>query len=154
MLNNFISAVIGATLSLLLIVLPVGYYNGYFKEPLPVPYTVQEVDFGVSDDIIFITAGFNIPNEDCEFRTLDVFGNYLGEWFLVDWVDFEREEGQGDRVTGDHTLRVAATLDQVYDYLEIRTRHECIVDNPETEDIIEKEMIGKVFARIDLDGET
>jgi len=94
------------------------------------PYTnVQLVSVAKADTSVTITANFR--KTDCSFQRLEVFGQDLGQTYVLDWenvvVGDEADRGPNyDRAAGDHTLRIKVKLpDTSYDKIEIRTRHLC-----------------------------
>lgn len=94
------------------------------------PYSDVTVKFSnIIDDTYFITASF-IKNE-CKFKKLEIFGhsNTEEEWTFLPYENLPGPTGEaveGDRVAGEHTLRLSAALDgRDYDKIQIRTRHDC-----------------------------
>jgi len=120
---------VGFVASTVFLIMPYIYIaTDYFS---PQPYSVQSLNYEVSGDDVLLTASFN--KSSCEFRQLDIFGKYLGEWFLVPYTNTLTEDYTGDRIIGEHTMRITAgPITRAYTELQIRTRHLCGEDDPTT----------------------
>lgn len=111
---------IGAILSLMFTV-PLLKTNGYFG---PIPFSYVSTDsVEVVDNNLEISATF-LKTDQCIFDSLGVFGEKLGQWNQLDWVDVNGEKG--DRLEGYHTLNLAIDVSNgPYTKIQVRTRHEC-----------------------------
>lgn len=128
---------VGALLSFTLL-LP---WTEFFQQD---PYTKVEVlSVKPVDNAVIVTANFR--KNECVFQRLEVFGQDLGQTYVLQWANVVIGDGEDrgpryDRVAGDQTLRLKVyTGGKNYDTLEIRTRHLC-----------GDKTVDKVFAVIDL----
>lgn len=152
--HNTKDFLIGSVASLAFIVMPYLYfYTDVFESGLD-PYEVTEASYNIEDygpewlngKSIVIKASF--IKTDCEFRRLEVFGNYADEWFIIPWSNTLDVDAEGDRIKGEATLRITAQpYDKDYDQVQIRTRHMCLVEV----DGKEKEVfVDKIFWTFDI----
>jgi hypothetical protein len=129
---------LGFILGAFLLGLPYLVVTDYFKGE---PYEVTKVTYNVnnvSGGTIELRASF--IKKDCEFLKLAVFGEYLGEWFIIPWKDIDHIGENTDRLVGGQTLRISiGPLDYTFSSIEVRTRHDC-----------NGEKVDKVFTRLEL----
>jgi hypothetical protein len=125
---------VGALISFL-VMLPAAAW--FYTVPVK-PYTnVIMKDLIVSKDTVSLVASFE-KNDACDYVDLGVFGGNLGLWSRLEWQDID--DLQGDRLAGGQTLRIKIDLDQPYQEIEVRTRHDC-----------GGEKVDQVFINIEID---
>jgi hypothetical protein len=139
--RGFKCALLGFMVSVILLGIPYVYLYGsilHYK-----PYEVNSIHYRAEDNHLDITVGFT--KLDCEFDSLDVFGYYLGEWFLIPWSNTLDNDHVGDRIAGECTLRITTGhLERDYSIVEVRTRHMC-------GNAGEGPVVDQIMVRIDLD---
>ena len=125
--DRFKFGLFGFMLSAILLGVPYVYsYGGLFEDE---PYVVNNVHYKAEGDYLQITVGFT--KIECQFDRIDVFGYYLGEWFLIPWTNTSSEDVTGDRISGEQTLRITiGPINRDYSIVEVRTRHLCGTDDP------------------------
>lgn len=149
--NKIRDLLLGALLSLVVII-PFLYFKTDVFKTQPYSVNVATYTFENNGRDMVIVADFEKLTCEDGFDSLDVFGRYLGQWFLIPWRNTEYNDVAGDRKLGSHTLRITASpIDKAYDTVEIRTRHKCPDDNPDTE-TIEYRIVDKIFYTFDLTG--
>ena len=94
------------------------YLTGSFQ---PVPYghvEIKEVR-ETENNVLFVA---NFIKVKCSFEKLQVQGETLGVWQVIQWASDDR----GDRLAGKETLSISfiASPDQ-FDRIQIKTRHDC-----------------------------
>lgn len=118
------------------------------------PYTnVHVAKSEVKDGKYFMTASFT--KTACKFVFLEVYvlDKSTNEWVFLPYEDIPGPTGgivKGDRVIGNHTLRLSVDLKNIQaEKIEIRTRHTCEIKADDNIKILKD--IDKVFLSKNLD---
>ena len=95
---------------------------GYAQTPTPYRNVeVQSVNH--VGDQVFLVANFE--KTDCTFARLTAIAGVAGETEFLHWENIDATD-TGDRSAGVQTLRIAISVLGIdYDWIEIRTRHDC-----------------------------
>jgi len=90
----------------------------------PVPYrNVQVQSLSFADSRISLVANFE--KTACKFERLTAIAGVAGETQFLYWENIDATD-TGDRSVGTQTLRIAISVLGIdYDWIEIRTRHDC-----------------------------
>lgn len=133
---------VGFILVFLLAGVPYLWNSNFFTET---PYHVTDVEHKITPDGGYIKLKAKFTKSGCRYDKLEVFGRYFGDWFLVPWKNTRDFAPEGDRLEGEHTLRIdVGPLDFPFELVQVRTRHTC-----ENLFGVEK-VIDKVFATLPL----
>lgn len=103
----------------------------------PAPY--RNVDVRSLERVggeIHLTANFE--KTGCKFQRLRIVGSVAGLRRFLAWRDLDGLPDNEDRGKGRQTLRIAINALQGFDWIEVRTRHDC-----------DGEKVDRVFYRIE-----
>eukprot|EP00918_Siedleckia_nematoides_P052355 GHVU01114436.1.p2 GENE.GHVU01114436.1~~GHVU01114436.1.p2 ORF type:complete len:131 (-),score=16.65 GHVU01114436.1:346-738(-) len=96
-----------------------------------------------------LTIGATFDKTDCELKTFAVVGFDREIPEYLEYTDLD-EVPEFDREKGSHSLHIVVDLeDKFFDAVEIRTRHECTVEDEEGN--LTTEIVQRVFAHVEYE---
>lgn len=94
--------------------------------PQVVPYENPQI-ISIEEEAegsVVVTVSFDKKFNDCTFATLRVNGLVDGEYYTdLEWEDVDGDEG--DRIAGNHTIRLRIFLVEGVEFVQVVTRHYC-----------------------------